>query len=252
MVWIIFRPYERQPPLETLQLLSQLLKYSLLRLRWFTCRRTRCSFLVEMADSEVDKRKSRPPTQLNAKDVRRERALCLKRSCAGHLSSLTKAQKEIKALLLVENPPSITLVKEKFDQYKAPWKNFVVSHHKFIDVADPKEKAQSSERFHILAQQRIDLSATVEKFICNAATQLNERVMQDLQKITMPGCRESGRSRGYRSSRYSNGLSSSKVQARRLEAEKARLALLFAEQEKKRKVEAEMKMLELERKQREF
>ena len=60
------------------------------------------------------------------------------------------------------------------------------------------------------------------------------------------------RSRGSRSRRSSNSRSSSKTRALRLAAEKARLALVFAEEENQRKVEAEIKILELERKQREL
>ena len=81
-----------------------------------------------MADSNANKRQSRPSMRLNSGDVRRERELSLKRSRAGHLGSLTKAQKEIEALLLVEDFLSnVTLLKERFDQYEALWKNFALS-----------------------------------------------------------------------------------------------------------------------------
>ena len=89
----------------------------------------------------------------------------------------------------------------------------------------------------------------MEEFICNAVTELYERVTQDLQELTKPSRH---RSRGSRSRRSSNSRSSSKTQPLRLEAEKARLALGFAEEENQRKVEAEIKILELERKQREL
>lgn len=80
-----------------------------------------------MADSNANKRQSRPSMRLNSGDVRRERELSLKRSRASHLGSLTKAQKEIEALLLVEDLSNVTLFKERFDQYEALWKNFVLS-----------------------------------------------------------------------------------------------------------------------------
>ncbi|KAL9963159.1 hypothetical protein ACROYT_G032334 [Oculina patagonica] len=205
-----------------------------------------------MENSDFDKRESRASTRLNSEDVRRERALSLKRSRSGHLGSLTKAQNEIETLLLDEDSPNVTLVKQKFDNYEILWKNFVLSHNKFMDVAEPEERAENSERFDVLAQQRISLSSSVEKFICDAATKLNEQVMQDLQK--MSGSRRHGslKSRSRRSSRHSSNTYSSKAQARRLEAEKAQLALVFAEQEKQRRVEEETKMLELKRKQREL
>ena len=123
---------------------------------------------------------------------------------------------------------------------------------KFMEVADADEKARNSEQFSALVQQRIDLSTIVEEFICSTATELNEQVMQDLQKTTRPALGEYTGSRSSRSSRYSKSSSGSRAQARRLEAEKARLALEFAKQETQWKIEAEMKMLELERKQREF
>ena len=144
------------------------------------------------------------------------------------------------------------LVKEKFDYYETLWKNFVLSHNKFVDVAEPEEKAENAECFNILAEQRIGLSRSVEKFICNAVTKLNEKVMEDLQKLTGPRHHGFAGSRSHRSSRRSSSTHSSKAHARRLETEKAQLALAFAEQEKQRRIEEEMKMLELKRKQREL
>lgn len=48
-----------------------------------------------------------------------------------------------------------------------------------MEYVDVTEQGQISEQFNILAQQRINLAASVEEFICNAATELNERIMQD-------------------------------------------------------------------------
>lgn len=71
-----------------------------------------------MENSDVNKRESRPSTLLNSEDVRRERALSLKRSRAGHLGALTKAQNEIETLLPVEDSSNVILVKKKFDYYE--------------------------------------------------------------------------------------------------------------------------------------
>ena len=73
--------------------------------------------------------------------------------------------------------------------------------------------------------------------------------MQDLQKIS-PEIRNS-KGPHSRSSSRSKTSSSSRTQARRVEAVEARLTLEFTQREKQRKIEVEMKMLELERKQRE-
>ena len=97
-----------------------------------------------------------------------------------------------------------------------------------MEYVDVTEQGQISEQFNILAQQRINLAASVEELICSTATELNGPVIQDLQELTKPSRR---RSRGSRSRRSSNSRSSSKTQALRLEAEKARLALAFAEEE---------------------
>ncbi|XP_068713249.1 uncharacterized protein [Montipora foliosa] len=167
----------------------------------------------------------------------------------GHVSSLTEARREIEALWRDKTPPCVTLVREKFNRYEALWKNFVLKHDKLMEFVDVTEQGQISEQFNILAQQRINLAASVEEFICNAATELNECVMQDLQELTKSSRR---RSRGSRSRRSSISRSSSKTQALRLEAEKAWRTLAFAEEENQRKVEAEIKILELERKQREL
>ena len=89
-----------------------------------------------MADREVDKRESRPSTQLNPEDVRRERALSLKRSRSGHLSSLTEARRQTEALLRDKTLPCVTLVREKFNRYEAQWKNFVLQHDKLMELVD--------------------------------------------------------------------------------------------------------------------
>ena len=65
-----------------------------------------------MENSDVNKRESRPSTLLDSEDVRRERALSLKRSRSGHLGSLTKAQNEIEILLQKEDSSNVTLVKD--------------------------------------------------------------------------------------------------------------------------------------------
>ena len=93
-----------------------------------------------MENSDVNNREPRPSTLLNSEDVRRERALSLKRSRAGHLGALTKAQNEVETLLRDEDSSNVTLVKEKFDYYETLWKNFVVSHNKFMDVAERKKR----------------------------------------------------------------------------------------------------------------
>ena len=128
------------------------------------------------------------------------------------MSLLTEAWREIEALWRDKTPPCVTLVREKFNQYDALWKNFVLQHHKLMEFVDVTEHGQISEQFNILAQQRINLAASVEKFICNAVTELNEHVMQDSQELTKPSRR---RSRGSRSRRSSNSCSSSKTQALR-------------------------------------
>ena len=185
-----------------------------------------------MADSYVDKRQTRPSVRLDLEEVRRERAISLKRSRSGHLSTLTVAQREIGTLL--KTTSKVTLVKGKFDQYETLWSNFADSHNKFMEVADADEKARNSEQFSALVQQRINLSTIVEEFICSTTTELNEQVMQDLQKTTRPTLGKYTGSRSSRSSRYSKISSSSRA----LDAEKAQLALEIAKQEKQWKIKA--------------
>ena len=97
------------------------------------------------------------------------------------------------------------------------------SHNKLMEVASDEERAQASEQYNDLSQQKIRLSATVEEFICKAATELNDRVMQDLQKIS-PEVHSSKGPRS-RSSSHSKTSSGSQAQARRVDAVKAWLAL---------------------------
>jgi len=48
----------------------------------------------------------------------------MKRSRAGHLGTLTKAQNEVETLLLDEDSSNVTLVKEKLDHYETlSWNN---------------------------------------------------------------------------------------------------------------------------------
>ena len=52
-----------------------------------------------MADGDVHKRQMRQSAWLDLEEVRWERAISLKRSRSGHLSTLTVAQREIGTLL---------------------------------------------------------------------------------------------------------------------------------------------------------
>ena len=147
-----------------------------------------------MANRDGDKRESRPST------LRRERAIALKRSRAGRLSAITSARQKVETLM--QDHSNVVLVREKFNEYEAQWKNFVVSHNTFMDSATPEERIECSKRFDALAQLRINLSSTVEHFICNAATALNEHVMENLQEMSSHR-HGSVRSRTSRTSRYS-------------------------------------------------
>ena len=128
-------------------------------------------------------------------------------------------------------------VKEKLDHFDTFWNGFVDSHNKYMEVTNTEESTRISEQFATLSQKRINFSTVVVEFICKAAADLNDRVMQDLQKTSPAFWKSKGSCT--RSSRLSKG--SSQVQARRAEAVKAKLALEFAEQEKQRKIEAEKK-----------
>ena len=200
-----------------------------------------------MADKGAVRRATRASALLDPDDVMRERAIPLKHSCSGHLGPLTTVRREIEALLT--NHANVTLARDKLNRYETLWNGFVDSHNKFMEVASDEEREQASEQYNDLSQQRIRLSATVEEFICKAAAELNDRVMQDLQKIS-PDIHSSKGPR-LRSSSRSQTSSGSRAQARRVEAVKARLAFELAEREKQRKIEVEMKILELERKKRE-
>ena len=113
---------------------------------------------------------TRASALLDPDDVMRERAISLKHSRSGHLGALTTIQREIEALLT--NPDNVTLVRDKLDRYETLWNGFVDSHNNFIEVASDEERAQASEQYNELSQQRINLSAT------------DSQVMQDLQKIS--------------------------------------------------------------------
>lgn len=86
------------------------------------------------------------------------------------MSSLPETRSEIEAFWRDKTPPCVTLVTEKFNRYEALWENFFLQHYKLMEVVDVTEQGQFSEQFNVLAQQMINLAASVEKFICNAAT----------------------------------------------------------------------------------
>ena len=105
-------------------------------------------------------RVTRASTLLDPDDVIRERAISLKHSRSGHLGVLTTVRMEIEALLT--DPANITLARNKLDRYETLWKGFLDSYSKFMEVASDEERAQASEQYNDLSQQRIRLSATVE------------------------------------------------------------------------------------------
>ena len=98
-------------------------------------------------------RVTRASTLLDPDDVIRERAISLKHSRSGHLGALTTVRREIEALLT--DPAIITLARDKLYRYETLWKGFVDSYSKFMEVASDEERAQASEQYNDLSQQRI-------------------------------------------------------------------------------------------------
>ena len=81
-----------------------------------------------------------------------------------------------------------------------------------MDSATPEERNECSKQFDALAQLRINLSWTVEHFICNATTVLNEHVMENLQEMSSHR-HGSVKSRTSGTSRNSASVTSIKAQA---------------------------------------
>ena len=104
-------------------------------------------------------------------------------------------------------------------------------------------------QYNQLTQERAVFNETVDDYLKNAATCFNQQVMKDLGSQDCPAMVPHTMSRISVGATSKISSSSSTVQFRQAEAMKARLAHQMAEQDKQRRIEAEMKIFALERKQ---
>ena len=186
-------------------------------------------------------------------DVLREKVYSLKRSKAGCLGAVTRVRGQIEPLL--SDPSNVDTVTTLFEQYEALWKRFEESHNYYMSVASSgsQEFYQMLQQFDQLHLEKTAFAQEISRYLLNAAIHFDEvNARSHLQTERVSAYAESiaaSKSDISRASRYS---SSSVVLEKRAQAVKANAALRLAEQEQLRKLEGEIKLLEIEKKHKEL
>ena len=188
-----------------------------------------------------------------AEDILFERMHSAKRTRAGYLGAVTRVRGQIEALL--NDPVNAQTVRTLSQQYDSSWERFVESHNYYMSIVSSgsQEFYRTLEQFDQLHLEKIAFAREISEYLVDAATYFNEIVMESSysQREHVPYA-ESAISYRSNISRGSQHSSSPTVLEKRAQAVKANIALRLAEQEQWRKLEGEIKLLEIEKKHKEL
>ena len=117
---------------------------------------------------------------------------------------------------------------------------------------ESEDQVNVFHQYNQLTQERAFFNETVDDYLKNAASCFNQQVMKDLGSQDCPERVPHTMSRISVGDTSKISSTSKTIRFRQAEAMKAWLALWMAEQDKQRRIEAEMKIFALERKQGEI
>lgn len=187
-------------------------------------------------------------------DVLAEKVYSSKRTRAGYLGAVTRVRGKIETLL--NDPTNAETVRTLSQQYDNSWKTFVESHNYYMSIigSDSQEFYHTLQQFDQLHLEKIAFVQKISGYLLDAATYFNEIIMDNshLRREHTSPYAESVESYRSNSSRGSKHSSSSVVLEKRAQAVRANVALRLAEQEQWRRLEGEIKLLEIEKKHREL
>ena len=189
-------------------------------------------------------------------ETRNERIYSSKRSRAGFLGAVTRVRSQIEALLIdTNNQQIVQILKER---YQEAWRKFEDSHNSYMSLLNPdgEEFYHAVEHFNKLYEERTTLLQRITVYLQNYSVTHSNRYSSEMSpKNSVRSERvyaESVASHRSSVSRTSDFSSRSSVKEKRIQAAKANLALRLAEQEQRRVIEGELRLHEIEKKQREL
>ncbi|XP_028413873.1 uncharacterized protein LOC114536722 [Dendronephthya gigantea] len=200
------------------------------------------------------------PDDMNYRKEQRQRGLDLstaaldeiicssKRSRAGFLAAVSRVRGQIEALLA--NTGNVQTVQTLNERYKDAWCKFEDSHNYYMSLLPPDSTAfyEAVEQFNLLLEEKAVLLQRVTLYLHDSAITLSgsyERPSSLLRFVKGEHAYAESIT-----SRRSSLVSRSSTQVKRVEAAKANLALQLAEQERRRTIEGQLRLHEIEKKQR--
>ena len=177
-----------------------------------------------------------------------------KRSRAGFLGAVTRVRTQIEALLTdTNNEQTVQVLNER---YQKAWQKFEDSHNSYMSLLNPDSAAfrQAVEQFNQLHDEKSTLSQRVIVYLHNYSVS-NRYISEMSSKDHVESEHAYAQSlTSHRSSvsRTSQLSSRSSAKEKRIQAAKANLALRLAEQEQRHVIEGELRLHEIEKKQREL
>ena len=202
------------------------------------------------------RRTLRQLNQQPSEEVLSERIHALKGSRSGVLGAVSRARNQINVLLVDSN--NTQTVQIQFDRYKELWRKFEETHNGYIALINPNcsEFDETVQQFSKLLEENIQFSDCVTQYLqtCvptgislhDLSTAVGENTVKAEQRYA-----ESVVSHKSTISRASSHSSRSSTR-KRAQAVKANLTLTFAEKERQRLIEGEIRLQELDRKQKEL
>ena len=193
--------------------------------------------------------------QVLSNEVINERIHLSKRIRGGHLGSITRIRGQIEILLSsITNTQTVQTLAER---YESAWLKFEEAHNQFISLVSPHSSVfyQAVEQYNKLHVEKAAFSQRLSVYLqdyIEGPSHYQPQIMTTSATNVDHTYAESVTSHRSNVSRESNVSSRSSVQEKRAQAAKAKLALQLAEEERRRMIEGELKLLEIEKKQREL
>ena len=156
---------------------------------------------------------------------------------------------------MLSDPNNVDTVRTLYEQFEASWAKFEDSHNHYMSMvsSDSQEFYQMLKQFDQLHLEKTAFEQEISRYLLNSAVQFDEvNTRSHLLTENVSAYPESVAACGSDISRTSRYSSSSAVLEKRAQAVKANVALRWAEQEQWRKLEGEIKLLEIEKKHKEL
>lgn len=186
-------------------------------------------------------------------EVLNEKIYASKNSRAGYLGALTRVQGQIESLFSTTD--NVQTVQDLVKRYHDAWCSFEQAHIDYLSLVNSAGLSfhEAVEQFSQKYEAKNQFLECVSEYLRGHEANLSESSANVFKgKAHDYEYAESAASHTSHRSRTSRTSSRSSVQEKRANAAKAKLALQLAEEERRRTIEGELRLLTIEKRQRDL